>query len=67
MVGKRIGRIHIEEEELSQLLGYKGGRIRYIGYMSPYAEIGIVIEHPDMPLVPKGGEIPRVVKSKGGF
>jgi len=59
---RRVGRIHISEEELSRLLGYKGGRIRFIGYMVPYAELGIVIEHPEMPLIPSGAEIPQVGK-----
>lgn len=56
----RVGRIHISEEELSKLLGYEGGRIRYIGYMPDYSELGIVIEHLDMPIVPSTGMIPQV-------
>ena len=60
MKKRRIGRIHISQEELSKLLGYDGGRIRYIGWMSEYAEIGVVIEHPEMPLVGDDYVISRV-------
>lgn len=61
---RRIGRIHISEEELSALLGYKGGTIKYIGWMPSYNEIGIVIEHPDMPLLQNGAFIQRVEGDK---
>ncbi|KKL05020.1 hypothetical protein LCGC14_2610240, partial [marine sediment metagenome] len=44
MKQKRIGRIHIDEEELCKLLGFEGGRIRYIGFMPDFGEVGIVIE-----------------------
>lgn len=61
MSEKRVGRIEISEEELCQLLGYSGGKIRQIGYRLEYNDIGIVIEHPDMPFdVPHGGIIPQV-------
>jgi len=60
MKHKRIGRIHIDEEELSGLLGFEGGRIRYIGFMPEYGEVGIVIEHPLMPLVGPDYTIPQV-------
>ena len=60
MIKRRIGRIHLTEEELTKLLGYEGGRIRFIGYMHPYAEIGIVIEHPEMPLTMPNDDIKRV-------
>lgn len=56
----RIGRVHISEEELSELLGYEGGRIRYIGFMPDYGEIGIVIEHSEMPIVGDNCPIPQV-------
>lgn len=56
---KRMGRIHIDEEELSKLLGFEGGRIRFIGFMPEYGEIGIVVEHPKMPLVESDFMIPR--------
>jgi len=66
METKRMGRVHISGEKLSQLLGYEGGRIRYIGYMRDYGEIGVVIEHPDMPLMPSGGCIPQVDREEKG-
>jgi hypothetical protein len=56
----RIGRLHINEEELSKLLGFEGGRVIFIGWMPSHRDIGITIEHENMPLVPLGGEIPEV-------
>ena len=61
---KRIGRIHIDEGELCKLLGYEGGRIRYIGFMQEYAEIGKVIEHTEMPLTSKDNVIVQVDRSE---
>ena len=57
---KNVGRIHIREEELCALLGYKGGAIRFIGWMRDYGEIGIVICHPDMPVVEEGDVLSRI-------
>lgn len=65
MEGKRLGRIHISEEELSQWLGFKGGRIIEIGHMPDYNALGIIIEHPAMPfVVSPNGYIPQVERSK---
>lgn len=60
MIEKRLGRIHIGEEELSKLLGYEGGRVRFIGYMPECGELGIMIEHPRMPLVGDNYQIAQV-------
>lgn len=58
---KHMGRIHITESELCDLLGYKSGKISFIGWMREYGEIGIVICHPDIPYeVGEDSLIPRI-------
>lgn len=62
----RVGRIHISKGELSKLLGFDGGRVYFVGWMPEYGEIGVVIEHPEMPLVREGEVIPQVERQQNG-
>lgn len=48
------GRILIDDRQILEWLGFKGGRLHYIGHSEDHDAVTITIEHPDMPELEKG-------------
>ena len=57
---KRMGVIFVGETQLLGLLGFDGGVIIGVRRYNTPGYVEILIEHPDMPFVKVGGELPIV-------
>ncbi len=56
----KVGKVVINDKIMAKLFGYEGGHIRYISISEDLYGCVAIIQHPDMPEVQEGGEIPRV-------
>lgn len=58
MEKRNVGRLIVDDSLLLELLGYPRGELRCIGESEEYLDRHVfVIEHPDMPVVDKPGEL----------
>jgi len=55
------GRLLLPLDFMLEFFNYDGGKVWYIGMAENYnRKVFINIEHPDMPEIPEGGEVPIV-------
>lgn len=60
MVKRHAGKIVLSEKWLAEGLGYRGGKLHFVGKTEDYLGVCVVIEHADMPEVQEGVMVPRV-------
>lgn len=57
----RVGRVSIDEKYFLKILCLSGGKILHIGLHENYLGISVVVEHPSMPEVSEGEQIPEAL------
>lgn len=59
-MNKHIGRVRVTHQVILEWLDFEGGNIKWAVQDGVYPDLLITIEHPGMPEVEDGSEIPEV-------